>query len=234
MRARGLFITGTDTGVGKTVVACAIAAELRSRGINVGAMKPVATGGADDAMQLKRAAQTDDPLELINPICLEQPLAPSVAARLEGRAVEWAPMLEAFHELCRRHECVIVEGIGGLLVPLGPGSVADLARQLQLPLIIVARTGLGTINHSLLTWSEAQRQGLHVAGWIFNTVTPVSTLAVATSPAEIVRLTMRPSFGTLPYVPKTASDPQASLLPTLRSHLAWDDLLAIFELTNAA
>jgi dethiobiotin synthetase len=227
MRAsRGYFITGTDTGVGKTVVTCTLAAALRARGVDVGVMKPIASGGdvSEDARLLKAAAQVDDSLELINPICLRQPLAPSVAARLEGRCVTWEPIRDAFRELTDRHEVLLVEGIGGLLVPLGPGSVVDLAHQLGLPLLIVARTNLGTINHSLLTWSVAQQHQLPVAGWIFNHPTAAPRgLAESSSPAEIVRLSGCASLGTLPYEP-LPSWPSAASWATRADHLHLDSL----------
>jgi len=199
-RVCGFFVTGTDTGVGKTLVACALAAGLRARGVNVGVMKPIASGGRDDAQDLRQAAQSNDPLELLNPICLRHPLAPSVAARLEHRRITWPPIVRAFRELSRRHELLIVEGVGGLLVPLGPGLVADLAAHLRLPLIIVARTSLGTINHSLLTCAEARRHQLAVAGWVFNTLSAAPSLADRTSPAEIVRLSRVPNLGQLPLL----------------------------------
>ena len=246
-RVRGLFVTGTDTGVGKTWVASMLAAGLRARGVDVGVMKPVAAGGREDALQLQAAAGVDDPLELINPICLDHPLAPSVAARLEGRRVTWRPLLTAFQQLSQQHACLVVEGVGGLLAPLGPGSVADLARLLGLPLVIVARTGLGTINHSLLTWSEARRRGLPVAGWIFTTLTPTPGAADATSPDEIVRLSGAPNLGVVPYLdpaprgrrasprgPSSDARPLPAWEALAASHLRLDIICrTFFELTDS-
>ncbi len=235
MSVRGFFITGTDTGVGKTVVTCTLASALAARGINVGVMKPVASGGtrrspsgdrlvSDDALRLQAASGVTDALALINPICFEHPLAPSVAARLEGAAVEWEPILAAFTELARRHEFLLVEGIGGLSVPLGPGLVADLAERLQLPLLIVARTSLGTINHSLLTEAFARARGLPIAGWVFNTPTAQrSGVAERTSPEEIVRLSGVPQCGTLPYMPLPDA-PTRQTWAALCAHLHWEVL----------
>ena len=233
-RSHGIFITGTDTGVGKTLVACLLAAGLKARGINVGVMKPITTGGRDDALALKQASGVEDSLELINPVCFEHPLAPSVAARLEERPVTWELLLAAFQELSRRHEYLIVEGIGGLLVPLGPGSVAEFAGLLGLPLLMVARTSLGTINHSLLTSSAATRHHLSVAGWVFNTLTPTAGLADDTSPTEIVRLSGVPCVGQIPYLGSADRGRSCDDWRALADkHLQWDRLdPAFFELTN--
>jgi len=168
MRA-GLFVTGTDTGVGKTVVACAIAEGLRRRRIDVGVMKPIETGvgpqGPLDAIALVEAARVDDPLELVCPQRFELPAAPSVAAAREGRRVERAAIRDAFSRLRERHAFLLVEGAGGLLVPIDAGyTMADLAGELGLPLLVVARGALGTVNHTLLTLEAIERRGLALAG----------------------------------------------------------------------
>lgn len=171
MSAKGIFVTGTDTGVGKTFVAAGIGAALRKRGTDVGVMKPVATGGcpSQDALLLARAVSCGDPIEQINPVCLAEPLAPTVAARRAGRAVEMGKVWEAFRALSARHEFMIVEGIGGLLVPLAEGlTVADLAKGMGLPLVIVGRAGLGAINHALLTVEAARARSLRIAGVVLN------------------------------------------------------------------
>lgn len=169
----GWFVTGTDTGVGKTVVACALAEELRARHIDVGVMKPIETGvggqGPLDAMALAEAAGADDALERICPVQLALPAAPSAAAAAEGSAITLPRIQAAFDALRARHECMIVEGAGGLLVPIRErDSMADLARALGLPLLIVARGRLGTINHTLLTLEVAAARGLPVAGVILS------------------------------------------------------------------
>lgn len=169
----GLFVTGTDTGVGKTVVACALAEELRARGVDVGVMKPIETGvgsqGPLDAIALAEAADVRDAMELICPIRLALPAAPSVAADAEHRDIDLAAIRAAFDALRARHECVIVEGAGGLLVPIRASfTMADLARDLGLPLIVVARGRLGTVNHTLLTLEVAAGRGLAVAGVVLS------------------------------------------------------------------
>ena len=206
---RGFFITATDTGAGKTVFTAALAARLRSAGRDVVAIKPIASGAATaagrrfsaDAVFLEQAAQSGEPPAAINPVLLDAPLAPAVAARLQGQTI----LLECVAECCRRvasrHEIALVEGVGGLLVPLADDStVADFARMLGLPLIVVARPGLGTINHTALTVECARARGLHVAGIVIRGYPASPGLAEQTSPAEIERLTGLPILAVLPQV----------------------------------
>jgi dethiobiotin synthetase len=169
----GVFVTGTDTGVGKTVVACALSRALRARGEDVGVMKPIETGvppaGPADAIALREAAGADDPLELVCPQRFALPAAPTVAAAAEGRRVELAPVREAFAKLAARHAFLVVEGAGGLLAPAAEGmAMADLARELGLPLLVVARASLGTINHTRLTLEAAAARGLELAGVVIS------------------------------------------------------------------
>ena len=170
---RGLFVTGTDTGVGKTFVACALARGLRAVGIDVGVMKPIETGvpstGPEDARALQSAAGVEDPLELICPVRFSLPASPEAAARAEGRSVSRADLRKAFEVLARRHEFMLVEGAGGLLVPLDrEHDMADLARELDLPLLVVARARLGTVNHTRLTLEVAEARGLEVFGVVIS------------------------------------------------------------------
>jgi dethiobiotin synthetase len=165
---RGFFVAGTDTGIGKTLVTAAIALALRTRGVDVGVIKPVQTGEGD-AVELKRLVGLSESPARIAPFSFAAPLAPLVAARLEGKALELDEVVERVRALSEAHELTIVEGVGGLLVPVGPGwTVADLAGELRLPLLVVARAGLGTVNHTLLTLAEAERRGLDVAGVVLN------------------------------------------------------------------
>jgi dethiobiotin synthetase len=176
MAPRGIFITGTDTGVGKTVVAATVARLLRMKGLSVGVMKPVTSGCrevsgrlvSDDATLLSYAAgiPCSDDVALYR---LRAPLAPSEAARLDGVKIDFSVIKAAFARLASIYDYVIVEGAGGLMVPLSGGLlIADLARELELPLLVVARPGLGTINHTVLTCYAAQQLGLQVAGVIIN------------------------------------------------------------------
>jgi dethiobiotin synthetase len=165
----GVFVTGTDTGVGKTVVACALARGLRAAGLDVGVMKPVETGvsaeGPEDALALRAAADLDDPIELVCPLRFALPAAPEAAARAEGRAATLHPVLTAFAELADRHDHLLVEGAGGLLVPFdAETTMADLAREVGFPLLVVARASLGTINHTRLTLEACASRRLEVLG----------------------------------------------------------------------
>ena len=171
--SNALFITGTDTGVGKTVVACAIAEALRRRHVDVGVMKPIETGvgsqGPLDAISLSEAAGVDDPLDLVCPQRFELPAAPSVAAPAEGRVVDLESIRVAHAELARRHAFLLIEGAGGVLVPILPNySMADLAAEFDAPLVVVTRASLGTINHTLLTLEAIERRGLALAGVVIS------------------------------------------------------------------
>jgi dethiobiotin synthetase len=170
---RGFFVTGTDTGVGKTLVACALVRGLRARGVDVGAMKPIETGvqaeGPRDALALRDAAGGGDALDTVCPQRFALPAAPTVAAAAEGRRVELGAVRRAFAALAARHACLVVEGAGGLLVPAAEGvSMADLAGELGLPLLVVARARLGTVNHTRLTLEVAAARRLALAGVVIS------------------------------------------------------------------
>ena len=195
MNTNGVFVTGTDTEVGKTVVAAALAAVLRERGCNPGVMKPVATGcrfvgghpEGDDTLCLLESSGAGDPLTLVTPYAYEPAVAPTVAAALAGREIELNAIMQAYHQLALNHDVMVVEGIGGLMVPLGRGTtVVDMARELGLPLIIVARSSLGTINHTLLTVHAAETAGLDVAAVVLNRFSPdANDVVVRNNPREI-------------------------------------------------
>lgn len=166
---KSFFITGTDTNVGKTVIAAALAAVLKKKGTDVGVMKPVATGGWDDARFLIKGSGVKDNVFLVNPYCLATPVAPAIAASIENIKMDIGRITAAYDELSRRHEMLIVEGVGGLLVPIYKKYlVSDLIKELNLPIIIVTRPGLGTINHTLLTINQAKRSRIKVIGVIIN------------------------------------------------------------------
>lgn len=192
---KGIFITGTDTGVGKTYIASGIAAELKKVGVNVGVMKPAETGCkmrdgeliAKDALRLMRASGVRDSLKLVNPYCFRKPLAPSIAAGLDGKLIDLNRIINAYHLLSRRHDFMIVEGAGGIMVPLiQTYTYLDLAKTLKLPVVIVARAGLGTINHTLLTVSALKSRGVAIAGIVMNHAEHQEEgLAIKTNPSII-------------------------------------------------
>ena len=208
-RTRGIFITGTDTGVGKTYVAAGIAAELWRRGVNVGVMKPAETGCVAregrlvprDALRLMRAAHVRDSLALVNPYRFKRPLAPSIAAELEKTNINPHTIVAAYRKLLSRHEVMLVEGAGGIMVPLrGEYTFLDLAQVLGLPVVIVARPGLGTINHTLLTVSALRERQLSVAGIVINYAREQKVgHAETTSPAVIEKISGVKIWGILPH-----------------------------------
>jgi len=172
-RAAGIFVTGTDTGVGKTVVSTALVAAFRKAGLRVGAMKPIETGvgedGPLDAIALRDAAGSTDPLATICPQQFALPAAPNAAAGAEGREVVLEAIDAAYDALAKGRDLVVVEGAGGLLVPIRDGwTMAELARRLELPLLVVARASLGTINHTALTLEVAASKALPVLGVVIS------------------------------------------------------------------
>jgi dethiobiotin synthetase len=220
----GLFVLGTDTGVGKTIAAAAITAALRDRDIDAGYMKPVGSDGVDvngrlvspDAMAVAQAIGLDDPWELINPVCLPGELSPLAAAETAGVDVDLAPVESALTELARRHAMVIVEGVGGLLAPLTPTVLADdLVHQAGLPALVVARPGLGTINHTLLTLEALERRGLPVLGFCYCENGPDQDHPSRDTNARHTRLFTAAQFlGVLPFIPGLNPDrpDQAALI----------------------
>lgn len=182
-----IFITGTDTSVGKTFVTLLLAEALQksgtgpdgtclpagkvgvNSGIDVGIMKPISCGSDNDAVYLKKALKLKDPIELINPINLKLPLSPYAAAKLERRTLNVESIFSAYKKLSKLHDLILVEGVGGALVPITENYyAADLARDLNAYTIIVARAGLGTINHTLLTIEALKKHKVNILGIIMN------------------------------------------------------------------
>jgi dethiobiotin synthetase len=179
--SHGFFITGTDTGVGKTLVACALLHALSARGSRVVGMKPVAAGARkhagrlinDDVEALAAASMISAPADEVNPYCFEPAVAPHIAASKAGVRIDLGRLREAYSALARRADCVIIEGAGGFLVPLGADfNTADLAADLALPVILVVGMRLGCINHALLTADAIRGTGLPIAGWVANHIDP--------------------------------------------------------------
>jgi dethiobiotin synthetase len=199
----GLFITGTDTGVGKTYVTAALLAELRRRRVRAVAFKPIAcgVGGRHDAEIYAALMNHEQPLDVINPIYLRHPLAPSVAARLERKRIDFQRIRRTYRQLADEYTIVLVEGAGGLMVPIRENYlVADLAKALDLPLLVVARLGLGTINHSVLTVRMARAMGLKVNGIVLNdTIGGKRGLAERTNIRTVPELCRVPLLGVMPH-----------------------------------
>lgn len=195
---QGIFITGTDTGVGKTYVATGIATTLTCRGGDVGVMKPVETGCSlhagrlipNDAIRLMKAAKVRDSISIVNPYRFRKPLAPCIAAEQEGKPIDPAKIVAAFNTLSQRHDFMIVEGAGGIMVPLTESyNYLDLAKALGLQVLIIARPGLGTINHTLLTIAALRQRKITIAGIVINYVEDLTPgLAEKTNPAAIEKI----------------------------------------------
>jgi len=190
---RCIFVTGTDTGVGKTFVTAALVRALRKAGVCAGAVKPFATGDRDDARVLRAAMEGELRLTEINPVFFRRPLAPMVAARLEGKRV---PLRVRLPE--KRYDLLLVEGVGGWLVPLtGRVTVGDWVARQGWPILIVARAGLGTINHTLLTVESARRRGVRIVAVFLNDVDGAGAAAAIRNAVVLRQLTRLPVLRSL-------------------------------------
>jgi dethiobiotin synthetase len=207
---KGIFVTGTDTDVGKTVIAAGLTAALRRRGLAAVYFKPIQSGCPEeggrliptDARFARDLAGLTEPLEILTPVALSLPLAPGVAAAQEGMAVDLGRVAASLRELAGRYDFFVVEGAGGLYVPLIDTSflVLDLIRWLRLPLLVVARAGLGTINHTALTVMAARQAEIEVAGIILNRYPKTPSLAEQTNPGVIEAITGRPILARVPEI----------------------------------
>ena len=209
---RGVFITATDTGVGKTLVTSALVVCLSQRGIDVGVMKPVETGVSrsaktqSDGARLRRAAGSHDPMAEVSPYVFRLPVAPLSAARAEGTTVRMATIIRAFRGLRRKHALVVVEGVGGVHVPITSSlNVSDLIYRMKLPTIVVGQSALGGINHALLTLHALRRRKIPIVAMVLNQHRPVHTKTARVQEQSTMSLLRRlagvPVVGPLPYSP---------------------------------
>lgn len=206
----GVFISGTDTNIGKTVVTTALAQVLRDAGVDAIPFKPIQTGarwenGAwhrDDVAFYKKHLDIIHDDDEICPVCYEEPVAPSVAARFSGKSLDINQIATAFDRLIQKHSFVLVEGAGGLAVPITDHgyTMADLAHTLKIPLIIVSRAGLGTINHTVLTVKYAHHKDVPVLGIMLNQGSSKPDLAEQTNPGVILQMTGSAILAKLPLV----------------------------------
>lgn len=203
---RGIFVTGTDTGVGKTVVSAALGLAAQAQGRTAVCLKPAQTGWdgstTSDPDFVQSVIGTEEPFEAICPYALTAPLAPAVAASLEGRRLDPEVVAAAHAALARRYDLVIVEGAGGLLVPFSDGvDMGGLAALLGLPVLVVARPGLGTLNHTLLTLESLHRRGITVLGVVISGYPHEPGLDALTNPGVLARLSPVPLLGVIPHDP---------------------------------
>lgn len=209
MRFKSIFVTGTDTGVGKTLVTCGLAAAARRRGLVVGVFKPAETGcptGSDgglepeDAARLRFFSGSRLDRQTICPYALRAPLAPAVAAQREGVRIDPEDLRQRHDAIAAAHDVTFIEGAGGLLVPVTPSQTfADLALQWRAPLLVVVGSRLGAINHALLTVHHARSIGLDVIGYVINFLGAVPDLA-AESNVSVLSAWLGPPLGVIPYL----------------------------------
>lgn len=232
---RGIFVTGTDTDVGKSVIAAGLTAALRSSGTNATYFKPVQSGCREEGGRLiagdARLAQTmaglPEPLSVLTPVVLKLPLAPAVAAAQAGVRIDLEDIARAYRQLAGRYDFLVVEGAGGLYVPLVDNAflVLDLARWLGLPVLVVGRPGLGTINHTVMTVKAVQQAGLPVVGIIINQYPAKPNLAALTNPEIIAAISGRPILARVPVIARLdREDGKTALIQSLEAILqspAW-------------
>ncbi len=218
MLQRSFLVTGTDTGVGKTTVACAIAAAAAVRGCSVGVLKPIETGCRpdargvlipEDAENLRYFSGCAESIDTICPYRFTDPLAPSVAAVRDGHDIQVEAIVDTIRDFRRRYDLTIVEGAGGLLVPIWKDTTfADLAEQAELPLLIVVGNRLGAINHAQLTAGWARAVGLETIGYVVNSLQSEPDLAARTN-IDVLADLLGPPLGILPWlgqIERTAED----------------------------
>jgi dethiobiotin synthetase len=208
--AKGFFITGTDTGVGKTIITAALIKASSLLGFRTCGMKPIETGCLregdilipSEGMFIKTVAHMEETVNHISPCCFEEPLAPLPASEIEGTPVDFEKIRKEYVALSQKYDAVVVEGIGGLLVPIRKDYfVLDLARDFGLPVIVVSRPGLGTINQTMLSVNYAIKEGLTVAGIIINyNRPPEGSPAENTNPDVIKKISPVPIIGIFPYL----------------------------------
>lgn len=225
---RGYFITGTDTDVGKTRIACALLAAFNTRGLTTAAFKPVASGCMqtpnglrnDDALLLQQQASLHTSYDEVNPYAFAPAMAPHLTAQQAGVEIDFIRLRDAYENLAARADIVIVEGAGGWLVPLGPQTtVADLAQSLNLPVILVVGMRLGCLNHALLSAEAIRQRGLTLAGWVANSIDP-NMAAVQDNITALSERLSTPLLGYVPWSPDATTADTSSCISTELLHTA--------------
>ncbi len=234
---RGILITGTDTGVGKTLVTAALAHILTARKLRVGVMKPVETGIEDptqlgpDARLLAEAARCQAPHEQISPYRFQLAASPELAAKNAKETIHPAEIISAEEQLAEAHDFMLVEGAGGLMVPLRGGYlIADLARELNYPLLVVTRPDLGTINHTLLTIHAARTLDLEVAGMIVNRMPAAPDAVEESAPHALASLASADLLAVTPDLPGDDAEKVVQLAQAMEASPTFTWLLAALGL----
>lgn len=215
---KGFFVTGTDTGIGKTTVSCALLHAFAAQGKKVAGMKPIVAGSENgqwlDVEQLLTASNVNVTRQQINPYAFDPPISPHLAAQQSGTEIDLSVIHHAYQQLSAKADLVIVEGAGGFLVPINDRqNGADLAKMLNLPVILVVGMRLGCLNHALLTAQAIQAAGLTLAGWVANCIDPQMEV-VAENIATLEQRLDCPLLGTLPFLGETDIAHSIGLLDT--------------------
>ncbi|BEQ14385.1 dethiobiotin synthase [Desulfoferula mesophila] len=238
MSHKGVVVVGTDTDAGKTMVSAALVAGLRQAGVPAGYLKPLASecamgpGGpmSPDVALLHRLVGLEEPLSSLNPVCLRAPLSPLAAAREEGVELSLAASVAACREFLAGQEFGVIEGVGGLLVPIAPGATfRELAVELGLPVVVAARPGLGTINHTLLTIQALRQADLNVLGFVFSFTQPADPgdPSIKENHALIHEYSGTPFMGALPYLGPREQISRLALHQAVRENLDMSPALAV-------
>ena len=205
---KGYFVTGTDTGVGKTAITAGIAGSLRNLGVNVGIMKPIATGyqqkigyKSSDVTILAEAAGIKDPEDLINPVFLSIPTSPYDASKLLSVPIDMPLILTKFKKLLSLHDVILIEGIGGIMTPITKNFfVADMIKAMAIETIIVTRATLGTLNHTVMTCKMCKDYDIKVKGLVINNFDEKGTPAEKSAPTTLYELTGINIIGIIPFI----------------------------------
>ncbi len=224
----GIFITGTDTGVGKTLVSAALAIHLKKRGVSVGVMKPIETGvltaraAQSDAARLRSIIESEETLGAICPYSFELPVAPLAAAQAEGQTINLDTIKKVYRLLSGRYDCMVVEGIGGVHVPVTTSSnVTDLIKQLRLSVVVVGQSGLGGINHALLTIEALCRKRISIIALVLNRTHSVRSAMARIQERTTLEILRKqagvPVLGPLPYEPGMPGRFRPAILHVARS-----------------
>lgn len=210
LKYRGIFVTATDTDVGKTAIAVGLVSFLSRLGFNVGVMKPVASGAvrgnsgqliSTDVTRLVEASLSTDPISWVNPYCFRAAVAPSLAAEMENVQIKMEKILDCFQKISGHHDIIVVEGAGGILTPIFKNLlVVDVIKALQLPTVIVSKAGLGAINHTTMTYECLKSRELECLGFFLNRYPKSPNLPEKTNARIITALTKVPYLGSIPDV----------------------------------